>query len=45
MHGGTPIGNTGLLIASHALLERAIRVTHDVRHFAKVPGLKVEEWT
>jgi tRNA(fMet)-specific endonuclease VapC len=34
-----------LLIASHALSERAILVTHNVRHFAKVPGLKVEEWT
>lgn len=42
---GTPIGNMDLLIASHALSERAILVTNNVRHFAKVPGLKVEEWT
>ena len=41
---GTPIGNMDLLIASHALCERAILVTHNARHFAKVPGLKVEEW-
>lgn len=41
---GTPIGNMDLLIASHALSERAILVTHNVRHFAKVAGLKIEEW-
>jgi tRNA(fMet)-specific endonuclease VapC len=42
---GTPIGNMDLLIASHALSERATLVTHNVRHFAMVPGLKIEEWT
>jgi tRNA(fMet)-specific endonuclease VapC len=34
-----------LLIASHALCEQAILVTHNIRHFARVPGLRVEEWT
>jgi|SRR6185437_10011761 len=42
---GTPIGNMDLLIASHALAERAILVTHNVRHFARVPDLKIEKWT
>lgn len=42
---GTPIGNMDLLIASHAICERATLVTHNIRHFGKVPGLKIEEWT
>ena len=42
---GTPIGNMDLLIAAHALSERATLVTNNVRHFAMVPGLKIEEWT
>ena len=41
---GTPIGNLDLLIASHAVSEGSTLVTNNVRHFAKVPGLKVEEW-
>ena len=41
---GTPIGNMDLLIASHALTEQATLVTNNVKHFAAVPGLKVEQW-
>jgi tRNA(fMet)-specific endonuclease VapC len=41
---GTPIGNLDLLIAAHAAAERATIVTRNVRHFAPVPGLRVEEW-
>lgn len=43
-HAGTPIGNTDLLIASHALSEHSTLVTNNVRHFSHVPGLKIEEW-
>lgn len=32
------------LIAAHALSEDLIIVTDNVRHFADIPGLKVENW-
>jgi len=41
---GTPIGNMDLLIACHALVEQATLVTNNLKHFAPVPGLKVEQW-
>ena len=41
---GTPIGANDLLIASQALaLDRAI-VTANMRVFARVPGLRMENW-
>ncbi len=42
---GTPIANMDLLIASHAVAERATLVTNNVRHFAAVPGLRVDLWS
>lgn len=42
---GKPIGNADLMIAAHAAAAGATVVTNNVRHFADVPGLKVEEWT
>lgn len=42
---GTPIGNMDLLIACHAVAEQATLVTNNVRHFAEVPELKVEQWS
>ena len=33
-----------LIIAAHARSLGAIMVTHNRRHFDKVPGLKVESW-
>lgn len=41
---GKPIGNLDLLIASHAVSIRATLITNNMRHFAIVPGLKVEAW-
>ncbi|MBL8527149.1 MAG: type II toxin-antitoxin system VapC family toxin [Burkholderiales bacterium] len=41
---GTPIGAMDLMIAAHARSLGAIMVTHNRRHFDKVPGLKVENW-
>lgn len=38
------IGRADLLIASIALANRAILVTRNLRHFRKVPGLKIENW-
>jgi tRNA(fMet)-specific endonuclease VapC len=41
---GTPIGMNDLWIAAHALAEGATLVTAKEREFARVPGLKVENW-
>ncbi len=41
---GTPIGPNDLLIAAHARALDATLVTDNVREFARVPGLKIENW-
>jgi predicted nucleic acid-binding protein len=41
---GTPIGELDTQIAAHALAEGLTLVTHNTRHFAMVPGLKLEDW-
>lgn len=41
---GTPIGANDLWIACHALAEEAVVVTHNVREFERVLGLKIEDW-
>ncbi len=38
-------GSLDRLIAAHALSHDLIVVTHNEKHFADVPGLKVENWT
>ena len=42
---GTPIGDFDVLIAAHAVVLRCTLVTNNIRHFSKVPGLSVENWT
>ena len=42
---GTPIGMYDTLIAGTALAEDGILVTHNVKEFERVEGLKVEDWT
>jgi tRNA(fMet)-specific endonuclease VapC len=42
---GKPIGNMDLLIASHAVSQRMILVTNNLKHFSSVPGLTVEVWS
>ena len=42
---GTPIGNMDLLIACHALAEKATLVTNNVMHFSAVPGHKIDQWS
>lgn len=41
---GTPIGTADALIAGHARAEGLILVTNNVREFARVSGLTVENW-
>ena len=41
---GTPIGANDLLIAATALAHDAVLVTHNTREFARVSGLRLEDW-
>jgi tRNA(fMet)-specific endonuclease VapC len=41
---GEPIGELDTQIAAHALAEGLILVTHNTKHFAKIPDLKLEDW-
>ena len=41
---GTPIGANDLLIAAIALAHDFVLVTRNSREFARVPGLRTEEW-
>ncbi len=41
---GTPIGELDTLIAAHALAEDLVLVTHNTRHFERVPALVIEDW-
>lgn len=42
---GTPIGYYDLLIAGQARRRNALLVTANTREFARVPALKIEDWT
>ncbi len=41
---GRPIGPNDLLIAATALAHNLTVVTHNLREFSRVTGLKVEDW-
>ena len=41
---GRPIGERDLLIAATARSLGLVVVTHNVREFSRVPGLKIEDW-
>ena len=41
---GISIGQFDTLIAAHALAMGYILVTNNVRHFSRVPGLRLENW-
>jgi tRNA(fMet)-specific endonuclease VapC len=41
---GTLVGPNDMLIAAHALRFDAILVTGNTREFARVPGLRLENW-
>lgn len=40
----TPIGANDLWIACHALAVAATLVSHNVREFARIDGLRLEDW-
>jgi len=42
---GTPLGDMDMLIAASALVTGAILVTHNTKHFSKIEGLKLEDWS
>ncbi len=42
---GTPIGYYDILIAGQARRRDAVLVTANKREFARVPGLRIEDWT
>ena len=41
---GQPAGSYDMLIGAHARSEGLIVVTNNVREFARMPGLRVENW-
>ena len=41
---GTPIGSNDIQIAAIALVNNLILVTHNVREFSRIEGLKIEDW-
>ena len=42
---GTALDNMDLLIAASALSVKAVLVSHNVKHFSRIKGLKVEDWS
>lgn len=42
---GQPVGPMDMMIAVHALALDATLVTHNTREFARVKGLRLEDWT
>ncbi len=41
---GQQIGSMDLLIAAHALSLSVRLITHNIREFGRVPGLRIEDW-
>lgn len=41
---GTPLDDMDLLIGSTAMARGMTVVTHNVRHFSRISGLRVEDW-
>ncbi len=44
LDSGTPIGVEDTMVAAHALALGVTLVTHNIRHFERVPRLSVEDW-
>ena len=41
---GRPVATADLLIAATALIHDLTMVTHNIDHFAHVPGLRTQDW-
>ncbi len=41
---GTPIGSLDTLIAAHAFSLQVTLVTNNIKEFARVPNLKLDNW-
>jgi tRNA(fMet)-specific endonuclease VapC len=41
---GQPIGSMDLLIAAHAIGLDVRLITHNVKEFGRVPGLRIQDW-
>jgi tRNA(fMet)-specific endonuclease VapC len=41
---GSPVGDFDVLIAAHAMALDLTLVTNNIKHFARVRGLKIENW-
>jgi tRNA(fMet)-specific endonuclease VapC len=44
-HAGQPIGALDTQIAAHALIADLTLITHNVREFRRVAGLRIQDWT
>ncbi len=44
MRKGTPLEIHDTMIAAQAIAAKRTLVTHNTKHFSKVPGLKIEDW-
>jgi tRNA(fMet)-specific endonuclease VapC len=44
LDGGRPVATTDLLIAATAMVHDLTVVTHNVRHYEPVVGLRVDDW-
>jgi tRNA(fMet)-specific endonuclease VapC len=42
---GTPIGSLDMLIAAHAISLDSVLITNNEKEFARIPNLKIENWT
>jgi len=42
---GMPLGDMDMLIAAAALSAGAILVSHNVKHFSRIEGIRVEDWS
>lgn len=41
---GTPLGDMDLMIGATAKARKMVMVTHNIRRFSRIPGLRVEDW-
>jgi len=41
---GLPLDDMDLLIGATAIANDLIMVTHNIRHFSRIPKLKIEDW-